>query len=226
MPDESFLADIDEFVKEYVTSYPPSKPKEGGKVVHDALWGTQHLKSHEVAILDTPLVQRLRQIKQTAYAYLIFPSAIHTRFEHTLGVVFQAQKLLLALLRQKEGEYETLLSDRVDLIRMAAILHDCGHGPMSHSSEEIYKFLPDMYKLVGPQGEHEGCNPHEVLSHYIVKSTAFKEYFNNVMNHYKVKINLEEVADIILASWKDPETKFVADTINGPFDADKLDYLS
>jgi len=223
MPDSSFLDDINEFVGEYCTNYPPSKPKEGGKVVHDALWGTQHLQSHEVAVLDIPLLQRLRQIRQTAFTFLVFPSATHTRFEHTLGVVFQAQKLLSALCQNRR--YKELLNGRGNLIRMAAVLHDCGHGPMSHSSEEIYRFLPDMDKLIGQDGEHEACNPHEVLSYYIVKSPRFREYFNEVMGHYRLAIDLDDVANIILGNWQDPMTKYVVDTINGPFDADKLDYL-
>src|SRR3972149_2997737 len=223
MPTPEFISDIEKFVEEYVNNYPVSKTKDAGKVVHDALWGTQFLYAHELAILDTPLIQRLRRIKQTAFGYLIFPSATHSRFEHTLGVIFQTNKLLTAL--HQNPKYQKLIEGNQDLIRMAALLHDCGHGPFSHSSEEIYKFLPDIEELIGPGGEHEGCNPHEVLGYYIVKSERFKEYFNKIIVQYGRSIDIDQVADLILGSWGTPSTKYLADIINGPFDADKLDYL-
>jgi len=223
MPTPEFISDIEKFVEEYVNNYPVSKTKDAGKVVHDALWGTQFLYAHELAILDTPLIQRLRRIKQTAFGYLIFPSATHSRFEHTLGVIFQTNKLLTAL--HQNPKYQKLIEGNQDLIRMAALLHDCGHGPFSHSSEEIYKFLPDIEELIGPGGEHEGCNPHEVLGYYIVKSERFKEYFNKIIVQYGRNIDIDQVADLILGSWGTPSTKYLADIINGPFDADKLDYL-
>jgi HD superfamily phosphohydrolase len=141
MPDPTFISEIEKFVDEYVGTYPVSSIDEAGKVIHDAVWGTQHLHAHELAILDTPLIQRLRRIKQTAFAYLIFPSATHSRFEHTLGVLFHINRLLKAL--SENQHYRNLIEGKEDLLRMAGLLHDCGHGPFSHSSKEIFKFLPD-----------------------------------------------------------------------------------
>lgn len=222
MIEKDFLESIEEVVKEYVTRDNPW-PRKNDKAYHDALWGTHYLQAHEVAVVDLPLIQRLRHIKQTGFTNLIYPSATHSRFEHTLGVMFQAQKLISALSRQPEGEQ--LIRENVNTIRMAALLHDCGHGPMSHTSEEIYKNLPDMQKLVGEGGDHEGCNPHEILSYYIVKSETFKEFFWEVMEHYGQNIDIDDVASIIIGDVKNPLSKYITDTINGPFDADKLDYL-
>lgn len=218
-----FEQDIDVFVEEYFNAYPVPFREQSGKVIHDALWGTQLLHPHELAIVDTPLVQRLRRIKQTAFAYLIFPSATHSRFEHTLGVLFQSDKLLKAL--RQTPPYLALIEGKENLIRMAAILHDCGHGPFSHSSEDIFRFLPDMQNLIGPGGKHEDCNPHEVMAYYILKSEHFKSRFREIMSQYSKTIDIDEVGDIILGNWQKPDTKYLADVINGPFDADKLDYL-
>lgn len=220
-PVEGFKHEIEKFVDEYLSSYSVPFTGQPGKVIHDALWGTQFLQSHELAIIDTPLIQRLRRIKQTAFAYLIFPSATHSRLEHSLGVLFQSDKLLMAL-RQS---YRDLIKGKENLIRAAAILHDCGHGPFSHSSEEIYRFLPDMQALIGPGGIHEECNPHEVMAYYIVKSEPFKRRFTEITSHYRQEIDIEKVADMILGNWREPATKYLCDIINGPFDADKLDYL-
>jgi HD superfamily phosphohydrolase len=217
-----FLQDIETFVEEYFNAYSVPFSEQPGKVIHDALWGTQFLHPHELSIIDTPLIQRLRGIKQTAFAYLIFPSATHSRFEHTLGVLFQSDKLLKAL---QNSQYLDLIKGKENLIRMAAVLHDCGHGPFSHSSEDIYRFLPDMQALIGPGGSHENCNPHEVLSYYILKSPPFKSRFREIITHYKQSIDIDDVADIVLGNWRKPDTKYLADVINGPFDADKLDYL-
>lgn len=60
------------------------------KVIHDAIWGTQQLHPHEVAVLDSRLLQRLRYLHQTGLSYLTYPSTTHSRFEHTLGVLYQA----------------------------------------------------------------------------------------------------------------------------------------
>ncbi len=86
----TFTREIEDFVDEYFNGYPSPPAVRGGKVIHDALWGTQFLRPHELALVDTPLIQRLRGIKQTAFAYLIFPSATHSRLEHSLGVLFRA----------------------------------------------------------------------------------------------------------------------------------------
>jgi len=221
MPENSFLNEIDKFVDEYINKHKIPSIGDNGKVIHDALWGTQYIYPHELAILDTPLIQRLRRIKQTAFSYLIYPSSIHTRFEHTIGVIFQSNRLFSAL----NENYSDLIKGKKDMIRMAALLHDCGHGPFSHSSEEIYKFFPDMQKIIGPGGDHEGCNPHEVLSYYIIKSDPFRTYFNKVINRYNKDINLDQIAKMILGAWDDPQNKYIADIINGPFDADKIDYI-
>ena len=138
-------------------------------------------------------------------------------------MIFQSQKLLSALLQREGGS--DLLAGKIDQIRMAALLHDCGHGPMSHTSEEIYKYLPDMQKLISKGGEHEGGNPHEILSYYIVTNGKFKTYFNDLMINYERSINIDETAKMIIGDCEKPEDKYITDVLNGPFDADKLDYL-
>lgn len=80
------------------------------------------------ALLDTPPVQRLRRIKQLGTVELVYPSANHTRFEHSLGVYHLADEVLGHL---------TIGDHRAERVRAAALLHDVGHGPFSHNLEDL-----------------------------------------------------------------------------------------
>ena len=92
--------------------------------VHD------HITVEGVAedLLDTPAVQRLRRIKQLGTAELVYPSANHTRFEHSLGVYHLARHAL---------DHLGIEGRQAERVRAAAILHDIGHSPFSHNIEEL-----------------------------------------------------------------------------------------
>lgn len=214
--------EIDEFVEEHLLNYSISKPKKNqGKVIHDTLWGTHYLHPHEVALLDTPLLQRLRQIRQTAFTYLTFPSAIHSRFEHTLGVLFQTNKLC-QVLRDKQP---TLVKDDIPTnMRLAALLHDCGHGPFSHTSENCYRIFTEMLELTDAGGEFEHGNPHEILAYLIINSRPFMEYMTPLMNDYEQSADWSYISNAIIGKSTSPDI-YKHQFLNGPFDADKLDYL-
>ena len=81
-------------------------------------------------LVDTPAVQRLRHIKQLSTVRLVYPSASHTRFEHSLGVYHLAREALRFL--DVDG-------DRAAHVRAAALLHDVGHGPYGHQTEEVIR---------------------------------------------------------------------------------------
>lgn len=213
---------IEDFVEEYVVSYPQRKIR-GEKVIHDALWGTTALKDYEVAILDLPLIQRLRQIHQTSLSYFTFPASLHSRFEHTLGVASQVNKLIDSLESQKDFQDCFGTEARVNL-RLAALLHDCGHGPLSHVSEDIYRYCKDMQQLIGKNGLYEEKHPHEVLAHLIIKSEPFKTYLKGLENIYGCNCDVQRIADSVIGKAED-DKKYLVQIINGPFDADKIDYI-
>ena len=83
--EEKLQERVDSFVEKLI---PKSPAKAHKKIIHDSIWGTQLLQDYEVAVLNTPLLQRLRYIHQTGFCYLTYPSALHTRFDHSLGVLF------------------------------------------------------------------------------------------------------------------------------------------
>src|ERR1700726_629419 len=106
--------------------------------------GFIRLNDWEWNVISQPAFQRLRRIRQLAWTDYVYPGAMHTRFEHSLGVMNTATLLYDAILRtsgevlQKDLAYDEdgLKRDR-QLVRFAALLHDVGHSPFSHGSEEL-----------------------------------------------------------------------------------------
>jgi len=129
--------------------------------VHD------HIEIHGVAeaLLDTPPVQRLRRIRQLGTVTLVYPSANHTRFEHSLGVYHLADRAL---------DHLTIEGQQAERVRAAALLHDVGHGPYSHNIEELLyrhtgKYHDEVQDLIGAGpvaavlSEH-GLNPDRIAA--------------------------------------------------------------
>src|SRR5437867_3002821 len=107
------------------------------KLIRDAVHGDIEMGPLEVELMDTPEFQRLRGIKQLGTAYLVFPSAVHTRFEHSLGTSWMAHRILAALRRSA-----SLSTGEEKLIRVASLLHDITHIPFGHTLEDERRVLP------------------------------------------------------------------------------------
>jgi uncharacterized protein len=107
----------------------------GFEVIRDPLWSTIRLDPVAARVIDSPEFQRLRKVRQLGLAYLVYPGAHHTRFDHALGVYHLARQTLAIL--AERGELEDV--DPVDrsLVPYAALLHDIGHLPFSHALEEL-----------------------------------------------------------------------------------------
>jgi len=127
--------------------------------VHD------HIEIHGVAeaLLDTPPVQRLRRVTQLGTVRLVYPSANHTRFEHSLGVYHLADRAL---------DHLGIEGQQAERVRAATLLHDVGHAPYSHNIEALLyrhvgKYHDDVHELIGTGpvaavlSEH-GINPDEI----------------------------------------------------------------
>ncbi len=103
-------------------------------VIRDPLWDNIRLDRPAQLALDTPTVQRLRYIRQLGHAFLVYPGASHSRFEHALGAYHLTRRALAAL--EERGELAAVPSDDCLAVRLAALLHDIGHYPFSHALEE------------------------------------------------------------------------------------------
>jgi len=150
--------------------------------------------------LNLAVMHRARRIKQTALTYLVYPGANHTRFEHLLGCMHIARRLSEQLIPMQSVR---------DIVRIAALLHDIGHGPLSHVSEQLFEQYTD------PSIRQELTDDiHEEITATLIR---YDEEISKLVGKYQ-----DQVIELIL---KAKRRTVEHDIINGPFDADKLDYL-
>lgn len=142
-----FQKRVNDFVSQLLEGYIP-KIYTHTKIIHDPVWGTMMFYPWELQIIDSPLLQRLRKINQVGLAVLTYPSAHHSRFEHTLGVVSVVTQMANNINQERiKGEYasenKVIINEDLFKLRLAALLHDIGHCFFSHLSESIYgKLIP------------------------------------------------------------------------------------
>src|SRR5436190_14821972 len=105
------------------------------EIIRDPLWNNIRLDPLSFELIDTPAFQRLRYVRQLGLAFLVYPGATHSRFEHALGTYHLARRTL-ALFEEQDAFARGGRED-CTLVRVAALLHDVGHYPFSHALEEI-----------------------------------------------------------------------------------------
>ncbi|HIP57915.1 MAG TPA: HD domain-containing protein [Archaeoglobus profundus] len=157
------------------------------KYIHDPIHGQLKIDDWLIKIIDTPEFQRLRRISQLGFANLVYPGANHTRFEHSLGTMHIA-RLLVEKMNINEDEKIEILA--------AAILHDIGHGPFSHCSEEVMKKYLNL--------THEDVD--KILKHSIIK---------DILEELGLKIS--RIVDHVKGKR--------SNIISGDIDVDRMDYL-
>lgn len=245
------LADFKEFAEafaaehldEYVESLKRRGRNPGRKEINDPLWGTIGLTGPEVAVIDSPLFQRLRLIRQLGVVHWVYPGALHTRFEHTLGVLRQVQYLCGAinvLGSQQEIDRELIDASKVNLLRMAALFHDVGHAAFSHVSEHAIESLEAVSTLstdFARENKGESKSLSEIFAYLVVRSPAVNRLLSVLLDHQGGYImldksrtrNVEELVDklsrAIIGRSIDDRLPLLHEIISGPFDADKLDYF-
>jgi HD superfamily phosphohydrolase len=198
----------------------------------EALLGNLFFAKQEVAVIDCPVLQRLRHIKQTGLVHYVYPSATHSRFEHSLGAAALSE-LCFDAIRERagiEGSTLPVNEDRTygDLahLRMAALLHDVGHGLCSHASEQIYELLGDLREFKNDP-IYAKNHPGEILSYLIVTTPTFRHWFMEyVVKGCRADLDLETIAKLILGKHDDKERYFLANIISSAYDCDKLDYIA
>src|SRR4051812_42984046 len=105
------------------------------EIIRDPLWNNIRVDPLALRLIDTRAFQRLRYVRQLGLAYLVYPGASHSRFEHALGAYHLARRTLG--LFEENGHTQHLERQSCLLVRYAALLHDIGHYPFSHALEEI-----------------------------------------------------------------------------------------
>jgi uncharacterized protein len=157
-------------------------------------------------LLDAPEFQRLRRIKQLGPAEFVFPSATHSRFSHCIRVFHTARQLIKIIRREISGIGEAFDDERAEVAILAALLHDLGHGPLSHAFEDVQR----------AQGVKK---KHEAWSAEIVRNGDGK--IRGELEAHRKGL-AEEIATLL--ETEDPQDIYHA-VVSSSFDADRLDYL-
>jgi uncharacterized protein len=167
--------------------------------IRDPVHGYVKITNVERELIDSPFIQRLRRIHQLAGSYLVYPGATHTRFEHSVGAMHVAGQIAGSLV-----EASHLDADMVQEVRVAALLHDVGHGPFSHMYEEVISKKEATF--------------HEDISQRIITETSIRDTLNR--NGFSAK----KMSEFAVGRQK-TKPPFMNEVIAGSLSADMMDYL-
>ena len=206
------------------------------KIIYDKVWGDIAMSNIAISIIDTPMYHRMSYIKQTSMAYRVFPTATHTRFNHQVGVYGLLKKTLNTLINKghliicddniltpeemtdhvKNGLKPYITKDEFEWICLGGLLHDLGHGPASHTFDDLIAELIDKRLITNKK-----WRTHEERS---------QEFFRYMVKQDNINISQEGVdyiCNIInppISHCHDFRFQFVNNEING-IDTDKMDYI-
>ncbi|MCX7794761.1 MAG: HD domain-containing protein [Thermodesulfovibrionales bacterium] len=188
--------------------------------VRDPIYGFIEFNEWEREIVNHPVFQRLRRIRQLGLTDMVYPGAMHTRFEHSLGVMHLATRVFDEIVKRRKDFLKNELNftdgglerDRT-LLRISCLLHDVGHAPFSHAAEEL---MPSYE--AGKSYKHEDYSAATVL--YLLKDVIENHPLNQ--NH---KIKAEEVANFIKGSPELKRSLLWRSLLSSQLDADRGDYL-
>ncbi len=176
------------------------KGKDYWGEIKDPVHGYVYITSNEKKVIDSFPVQRLHRLRQLAGAEYVYPGANHTRFEHSIGVMHLAGRVAEnPNISQHTTEHER------ESVRLAALLHDVGHGPFSH----IFEHLLDK----------ELSKTHEDMTLWIIKNSELKETLNSM------GYDAEEIGKLAVGRLHKPGKAYLDQIISSSVDVDKLDFV-
>ena len=224
------------------------------KTIKDPVHGYIPLTKLEYEILQHPVFNRLHDLKQTSMAYLVFPGAITTRFLHSVGAMHIASRIIQQLLHSLDPKkFEELFPKAtqdsvklsiIQMVRLAALLHDIGHGPFSHATEKImlgvmqedYKGESDAAAKLFGTNAGAPFPAHEYYSYKLVTETDLSTIIESESKQSQdpklEQISADSVASLIIKTGKSP-VEYVSEVglgilrkiISSQLDADRMDYL-
>ena len=232
------------FTEDYLNQLgrPPGRAKP--KVIKDGVWGMIEVDPSSVRLLDAPLVQRMRWIKQLGLTYLTYPSAEHTRFIHSLGMFCVVSRFMEIIARPSEDAAPSAPFRRwrpnpqhVRFLTHAAILHDVGHMPYSHVTESVMQADSALFKC-GPMSVEDfileaedtlGKSPKlaECLSLAVVLSPRFRRFYRGWVCTEAEEPDALKIGALIVGIEPESGLTGLANIISGTsIDADKIDYIN
>lgn len=180
----------------------------------DPIYGHVEISELEQLIINTSETARLRRIQQLGLADLAFPGANHTRFEHSVGTLFIADKMANAL---------DLCEEEIVKVRIAGLLHDIGHSAFSHVVESILKRNPEYQPVI----KGKKFLRHEMFTRHII-STSFhtrSEIAVRVEAICRPESFFEEIAKMATGDLDKISKPYLAQIISDDIDADRIDFL-
>lgn len=175
-------------------------PKAYWGEIKDPVHGYVYITKAEKDVIDSYPMQRLRRLRQLAGSEYVYPGANHTRFEHCLGVMYLAGKVL------ENPHISQLVSDKeVDICRIAALLHDVGHGPFSHIFEGI--LIKNLDKT------------HEDLTSWIIEKSEVADKLS------KLGYDPNEIGELAVGKLHKKDRAFLDQIISSAVDVDKQDFI-
>lgn len=230
----------------------PEKPPQ--KTFNDPVWGNITLPPNAVALLETPLMQRLRYVRQLGVAHLLYPGAHHSRLEHCMGCAHAAGLMFDALSRLTKPQPDNP-QDLRDLLVCAALVHDCGHAAFSHASEGVLedffheewealrRYLGTVFppvELPGYARNEETANTltsrsAELATLLFLLSPSFEGCAQKLLwGHFRWEEAVTFMVALIIGrpplelihASSAAQHTYISRIVSGDLDADKLDYVS
>jgi HD superfamily phosphohydrolase len=175
-------------------------PKNYWGEIKDPVHGYVYITEQEKEIIDSYPVQRLHRLRQLAGSEYVYPGANHTRFEHSIGVMYLASRVV-----ENSGISQYISEDEAKLVKIAGLLHDVGHGPFSHVFEHLL--------------DRELGKTHEDLTTWIIENSELKEILRR--NGY----HPEEVGKLAVGRLHRSKKAFLDQIISSAVDVDKQDFI-
>jgi uncharacterized protein len=201
--------------------------------IRDPIHGTLAVTPREIRVVDHPVFQRLRNIKQLGFADLSFPGATHTRYSHSLGAMHVATRLFDQLFERSD------LPERVrqrfrQAARLAMLFHDVGHAPLSHTTEMLMPPVGELGLGLFAGNDVSRRASHEDYTLKMVLDSSLGETLEQ--NFGELGIVPQDVAELIVGqTWMGQSTRFrhggidyapvLRQIVSSECDADRMDYL-
>ncbi|MFN7729845.1 MAG: HD domain-containing protein [Bdellovibrio sp.] len=208
--------------------------------IRDPVHGSISLSDAETAVIETPEYQRLRAIKQLGFAEFSFPGATHNRFLHSIGVSHMAGQVFDQIFKTFAFAKTSTRAQFRSILKVAALLHDVGHGPLSHTTEEVMPPLADLqinaYKHKKIMGGGSAITENRPANHedYTIKYLTDSPLTSTLIESYPDFTPLH-IACLIDKGLTVPDDFFIeqgidfrpllSQLVSSELDCDRMDYL-
>jgi len=201
--------------------------------IRDPLHGSIPLSDPEVALCDSAPYQRLRAIKQLGFSEFSFPGATHNRFLHSIGVSHLTGRAFDTIFKDYRFSTVKKREDLRQAVRMAALLHDIGHGPLSHATEEVMPKVGDL-KIKAYDTKQTKVDPNRQADHedytikFVTDSSITKVLNEAGVSPFHIASLIDKELVVNDDFFMDQGLNFrtvLSQIVSSEMDCDRMDYL-